>query len=179
MRTLRRIIFCNQMLSKPMFTHKNISRRQKTVKIQSLFWAESYSRCGIYWPWNWCGADWRNQKQRSWTLILQLLNFLGCIRKGNDYRQSWRINQLIIDSKTERILGAELQDQGAGDLIAEAVLAIEMGANAADLKLTIHPHPTLSETIMESAEVFFRAKHPYLQTKEMKNTKNYKFQDVI
>ena len=44
---------------------------------------------------------------------------------------------------------------GAGELIAEGVLAIEMGANASDLKLTIHPHPTLSETLMEAAEVYF------------------------
>ena len=44
---------------------------------------------------------------------------------------------------------------GAGELIAEGVLAVEMGASAEDLKLTIHPHPTLSETLMESAEVFF------------------------
>jgi dihydrolipoamide dehydrogenase len=44
---------------------------------------------------------------------------------------------------------------GAGELIAEGVLAIEMGATAEDLKLTIHPHPTLSESLMESAEVFF------------------------
>jgi dihydrolipoamide dehydrogenase len=47
-------------------------------------------------------------------------------------------------------------------LIAEGVLAIEMGANATDLKLTIHPHPTLTETLMESAEVFFgQATHVY------------------
>ena len=51
---------------------------------------------------------------------------------------------------------------GAGELIAEGVLAIEMGANATDLKLSIHPHPTLTETMMESAEVFFgQATHVY------------------
>ena len=51
---------------------------------------------------------------------------------------------------------------GAGELIAEGVLAIEMGANATDLKLSIHPHPTLTETLMESAEVFFgQATHVY------------------
>ena len=44
---------------------------------------------------------------------------------------------------------------GAGELIAEGVLAIEMGATARDLALTIHPHPTLSETPMEAAEVFY------------------------
>ncbi len=44
---------------------------------------------------------------------------------------------------------------GAGELIAEGALAVEMAALASDLKLVIHPHPTLSETIMESAELFF------------------------
>ena len=53
------------------------------------------------------------------------------------------------------MLGVGLVGPGAGELIAEGVLAIEMGANATDLKLAIHPHPTLTETMMESAEVFF------------------------
>lgn len=65
------------------------------------------------------------------------------------------VTKLIIDPDTERILGVGICGAGAGELIAEGVLAIEMGANATDLRLTIHPHPTLSETIMESAEVFF------------------------
>ena len=56
---------------------------------------------------------------------------------------------------------------GAGELIAEGVLAIEMGANATDLKLSIHPHPTLTETLMESAEVFFgQATHVYKPKRE-------------
>ena len=65
------------------------------------------------------------------------------------------VTKLLIDPETQRILGVGICGPGAGELIAEGVLAIEMGANASDLKLTIHPHPTLSETIMEAAEVFF------------------------
>jgi dihydrolipoamide dehydrogenase len=65
--------------------------------------------------------------------------------------------KLIVDPGTERILGVGIVGAGAGELIAEGVLAIEMGAVAHDLALTIHPHPTLSETLMESAEVFFGA----------------------
>ncbi|MDP4116262.1 MAG: dihydrolipoyl dehydrogenase [Bacteroidota bacterium] len=65
------------------------------------------------------------------------------------------VTKIIIDPDTERILGVGICGPGAGELIAEAVLAIEMGANVTDLKLTIHPHPTLSETVMEAAEVFF------------------------
>jgi dihydrolipoamide dehydrogenase len=72
------------------------------------------------------------------------------------------VTKLIIDSDTERVLGVGLVGPGAGELIAEGVLAIEMGANATDLKLSIHPHPTLSETLMESAEVFFgQSTHVY------------------
>jgi len=72
------------------------------------------------------------------------------------------LTKLILDPETERLLGVGLVGPGAGELIAEGVLAIEMGANATDLKLTIHPHPTLSETLMESAEVFFgQATHVY------------------
>lgn len=65
------------------------------------------------------------------------------------------VTKILIDPDTERILGVGICGPGAGELIAEAVLAIEMGANVTDLKLTIHPHPTLSETVMEAAEVFF------------------------
>jgi dihydrolipoamide dehydrogenase len=72
------------------------------------------------------------------------------------------MTKLILDPDTQRILGVGLVGPGAGELIAEGVLAIEMGANATDIKLTIHPHPTLTETMMESAEVFFgQATHVY------------------
>jgi len=65
------------------------------------------------------------------------------------------LTKLLIDSESERILGMGIAGAGAGELIAEGVVAIEMAANATDLKMSIHPHPTLSETIMETAEMFF------------------------
>ena len=65
------------------------------------------------------------------------------------------MTKLIVDPQTERVLGVGIVGAGAGELIAEGVLAIEMGALASDVAMTIHPHPTLSETVMESAEVFF------------------------
>lgn len=65
------------------------------------------------------------------------------------------MTKLIFDPATERVLGVGIVGAGAGEMIAEGVLAIEMAALAKDIALTIHPHPTLSETVMESAEVFF------------------------
>jgi dihydrolipoamide dehydrogenase len=65
------------------------------------------------------------------------------------------MTKLIIDPHTERVLGVGIVGAGAGEMIAEGVLAIEMAALAHDVAHTIHPHPTLSETIMEAAEVFF------------------------
>jgi dihydrolipoamide dehydrogenase len=77
------------------------------------------------------------------------------------------LTKLVIDPDTGRVLGVGMVGAGAGELIAEGVLAIEMGATAEDLKLTIHAHPTLSETVMEAAEVFFgHATHVYRPKKK-------------
>ncbi len=65
------------------------------------------------------------------------------------------LTKLVVDPQTKRILGVGIVGPSAGEMISEGVLAIEMAATAEDLKLTIHPHPTLSETLMESAEMIF------------------------
>ncbi|MEZ4501265.1 MAG: dihydrolipoyl dehydrogenase [Dehalococcoidia bacterium] len=65
------------------------------------------------------------------------------------------LTKLVLERGTERVLGVGIVGTNAGELIAEGVLAVEMGARAADVQLAIHAHPTLSETVMESAEVFF------------------------
>ncbi len=64
------------------------------------------------------------------------------------------ITKLLFDAKTHRVIGAGIVGPNAGDLIAEVGLAIEMGADAADIGLTIHAHPTLSETVAFAAEAF-------------------------
>jgi dihydrolipoamide dehydrogenase len=72
------------------------------------------------------------------------------------------LTKLIIDSNTEAVLGVGIVGTGAGELICEGALAIEMGAKASDIASTIHPHPTLSETLMEAAQVFLgRSIHLY------------------
>ena len=64
------------------------------------------------------------------------------------------LTKLLFDQATGRVIGCGIVGPNAGDLIAEAALAIEMGADAADISLTIHPHPTLSETVALAAEAF-------------------------
>ena len=65
------------------------------------------------------------------------------------------VTKLVIDPETERILGVGIAGVGAGELIAEGVLAVEQQATASDLASAIHPHPTLSETLTEAADAFF------------------------
>ena len=64
------------------------------------------------------------------------------------------LTKTLWDEQTQRLIGCGIVGPNAGDLIAEAALAIEMGAEAEDVGLTIHPHPTLSETFAFSAEAF-------------------------
>ncbi|MEJ2642552.1 MAG: dihydrolipoyl dehydrogenase, partial [Desulfosarcinaceae bacterium] len=79
------------------------------------------------------------------------------------------LTKLICDPEDQRILGVGLAGPGAGEMIAEGALAIEMGANAMDLGLTIHPHPTLSETLMEAADAIYgTATHIYRPPKKKK-----------
>ena len=65
------------------------------------------------------------------------------------------VTKLVLDPETERILGVGIAGTGAGELIAEAVLAVERQVTASDLAGAIHPHPTLSETLTEAADAFF------------------------
>ena len=77
------------------------------------------------------------------------------------------LTKMIVDPEDGRLLGVGIVGSGAGELIAEGVLALEMGALAEDIGLSIHPHPSLSETVMESADVFFgKSTHLYKPKRE-------------
>ena len=76
----------------------------------------------------------------------------------------------MVDPQSERILGLGIAGSGGGEMIAEGVLAIEMGANIIDVGLSIHPHPTLTETIMEAADLFHgKATHFYQARRRQKS----------
>ena len=109
----------------------------------------------------WCGLTENEAKEKNIDISVAKFPWAASGRSLTLGRTDG-LTKLIIDPKTERILGVGIAGPGAGDLIAEGVLAVEMGANATDIKLSIHPHPTLSETIMEAAEVFFgQSTHMY------------------
>lgn len=102
----------------------------------------------------WCGLTETDAKKENREITIAKFPWAASGRSLT-LNRSDGFTKLIIDTDTERILGGGIVGPGAGDLISEIILAVEMEANAADIKLSIHPHPTLSETIMESAEVFF------------------------
>jgi dihydrolipoamide dehydrogenase len=109
----------------------------------------------------WCGLTEADAQKQGRTITVSRFPW-GASGRALTLDRSDGLTKLILDPETERILGVGIVGPGAGELIAEGVLAVEMGANATDLKMSIHPHPTLSETLMESAEVFFgQATHVY------------------
>jgi dihydrolipoamide dehydrogenase len=109
----------------------------------------------------WCGLT-ENEAQKQGRKVTVARFPWGASGRALTLDRSDGLTKLLVDPETERVLGVGLVGPGAGELIAEGVLAVEMGANATDLKMSIHPHPTLSETLMESAEVFFgHATHVY------------------
>ena len=77
------------------------------------------------------------------------------------------MTKLIVEPETERVLGIGIVGHNAGELIAEGVVLIEMGGTVRDLAECVHPHPTLSETLMEAAEAFYGyATHIYTRPKK-------------
>jgi len=109
----------------------------------------------------WCGlTETDAQKQKREVSVARFP--WGASGRAITLDRTDGMTKLVIDPKTERVLGVGIVGPGAGELISEGVLAVEMGATAGDVKLSIHPHPTLSETLMESAEMFFgQATHVY------------------
>ena len=102
----------------------------------------------------WCGLTETEAKEKGTTVKVARFPWSASGRALTFDRPDG-LTKLILDPQTERLLGAGIVGHGAGELIGEAVLAIEMGATAFDLASSIHPHPTLSETLMECAEVFY------------------------
>ena len=102
----------------------------------------------------WCGLSETEAKTRGIEVEVTRFPWTASGR-ATTIGSTAGVTKLIVEPGTQRVLGVGIAGRGAGELIAEGVLAVEMGARLDDLRLTIHPHPTLSETPMEAAEVFF------------------------
>lgn len=103
----------------------------------------------------WCGLTKSDAEEQNRNVKIIKLPWSASGRAATMNRTDG-MTKLIIDPQTKQILGAAVVGAEAGELISECVLAIEMGATVDDLKLSIHPHPTLSETIMDAAANFFK-----------------------
>lgn len=99
----------------------------------------------------WCGLTESEARKQKRDVQVARFHWLASGRAATLGRTDG-ITKLIVDPESDRLLGIGLAGAGAGELIAEGVLALEMGATARDLAMTIHPHPTLTETLMEAAE---------------------------
>lgn len=102
----------------------------------------------------WCGLTEAEAKERGVKYAVSKFPWAASGR-ALSFDRTDGVTKMIIDPETERVLGIGICGAGAGELISEAVLAIEMGATAEDIALSVHPHPTLSETLMECAEAFY------------------------
>jgi len=102
----------------------------------------------------WCGLT--EQEAKDKNIDIKVTKFpWGASGRAITLDRTDGLTKLVFETETERILGVGLVGPGAGELISEGVLAVEMAARASDIALSIHPHPTLTETFMEAAEMFF------------------------
>lgn len=99
----------------------------------------------------WCGLTEDDAKRQNRPVRIAKFPWAASGRATTVGRNDG-LTKLVLDPETDRVLGVGIAGVGAGELISEGVLAVEMGAVAEDLALSIHPHPTLSETVMEAAE---------------------------
>ncbi len=102
----------------------------------------------------WCGLTEAEARQKGIDVKVSRFPW-GASGRALSTDRTEGMTKLILEPETDRILGVGIAGVGAGDLISEGVLAVEMGATAFDLAKTVHPHPTLSETLMEAAEAFY------------------------
>jgi dihydrolipoamide dehydrogenase len=102
----------------------------------------------------WCGLTESEAKDRGIEVNVSKFSW-GASGRALTLDRPDGLTKLIVEPETERILGVGIVGVGAGELISEGVLAVEMGATARDIADSVHPHPTLSETLMEAAEGFY------------------------
>ena len=114
----------------------------------------------------WCGLTEAEAKAKN--ISVQIVKFpWSASGRALTLDRTDGVTKLLIDPQTEKILGAGIAGAGAGELIGEGLVAVEAGMKARDLARIAHPHPTLSETLMECAEMFYgHAPHAYSRKRD-------------
>jgi dihydrolipoamide dehydrogenase len=160
------IFAIGDVAGEPMLAHK--ATHEATVAVETIAgnpaaWSPAAIPAVVYSDPEvaWCGLSETEAGSRG--IEIQVVRFPWTASgRATTVGRPQGVTKLIIEPGTERVLGVGIVGRGAGELIAEGTLAVEMGARLDDLRLTIHPHPTLSETLMEAAEVFFNVSPHYI-----------------
>jgi dihydrolipoamide dehydrogenase len=113
----------------------------------------------------WCGLTETEARREKRDVKVARFPWLASGRAATLARTEG-LTKLILDPESDRVLGVGIVGAGAGELIAEGVLAVEMAASARDLSLIIHPHPTLTETVGEAAETIYGTATHLMRTKK-------------
>ena len=109
----------------------------------------------------WCGLTENDARARGIEVEVTRFPWIASGRATTVGRTDG-VTKLLVEPGTQRVIGVGIVGPGAGELIGEGALAVEMGARLDDVRMTIHAHPTLSETLMEAAETFFNASPHYI-----------------
>lgn len=121
----------------------------------------------------WCGLTETEAKEKNIKVSVSKFPWAASGRALSLDRVDG-MTKLILEDETDKILGVGIVGPGASELIAEGCLAVEMEATAEDLSLVVHPHPTLSETLLESAELFYgHSAHAFNPAKESSPVKTH------
>jgi dihydrolipoamide dehydrogenase len=154
--TSAKIFAIGDVAGEPMLAHKAAHEGKLAVQVilgEPLVWEPRAIPAVVFTDPEiaWCGLT-ETQAQAEKREIRVARFHWGASGRASTLGRSDGLTKLVVDPKTDALLGVGLCGPGAGELISEAVVAIEMGATAKDLALCIHPHPTLTETISEAAE---------------------------
>jgi dihydrolipoamide dehydrogenase len=159
-RTSEPAIFAiGDVVGEPMLAHKATHEARVAIEViagEPVVWAPAAIPAVVYTDPEvaWCGLTESQARVRQIEVDIVRYPWTASGRAATVGRPRG-VTKLVVEPGTERILGVGIAGRGAGELIAEGALAVEIGARLDDLRLTIHPHPTLSETLMEAAESFF------------------------
>lgn len=166
-RTAEPSIFAvGDVAGEPMLAHKATHEARVAVEVMAgepAAWEPSAIPAVVYTDPEvaWTGLTETEARRRS--IEIETARFpWNASGRATTFANNRGVTKLVVEPGSRRILGVGIAGRGAGELIGEATLAVEMGARLDDLRLTIHAHPTLSETLMEAAETFFGMSPHYM-----------------